>query len=447
MSSMNRRKFLLAGSAALSGIATFAERARARLPARPSAPAAEHRGEQRPPPPAQRRPRAASIVTPNGRSLPWRMVDGVKVFHLIAEPVRHVFADGLEAECWGYNGTTPGPTIEAFEGERVRIFVTNRLPEGTSVHWHGMLVPNGMDGVAGLNQRKIEPHETFVYEFRVPHEGTFMYHPHFDEMVQMGMGLMGMFIVHPRVPRRPPPDRDFVILLTEWNVPVGTARPNPSAVDFNLFTFNGAAFPSTEALVVKLGDRVRIRFGNLSALDNHPIHLHGMRFRVTATDGGRIPESAQWPETTVLVPIGTTRDIEFVADNPGDWALHCHMTHHIMNQMAHRFPNMLGVNARALDRRVQPLVRGYMTMTADGMGEMGESDMPQPDNSIPMAGGQGQFGLIDMGGMMTVLKVREGITSYEDPGWYAMPPGTLAHAADDALLRANGITPPAAEDS
>ena len=132
------------------------------------------------------------VMTPNGWTLPYKLVDGVKVFHLIAEPVQHEFAPGLVGDCWGYNGTTPGPTIEAVEGDRVRIYVTNRLPEPTSVHWHGILLPSGMDGVSGLTQKPIAPGETFTYEFTLRQHGTHMYHPHFDEMTQMALGMQGL---------------------------------------------------------------------------------------------------------------------------------------------------------------------------------------------------------------------------------------------------------------
>src|SRR5213075_404131 len=234
------------------------------------------------------------VVTPNGKTLEWTMEDGVKVFHLFAEPVTRQFAPGLVVNCWGYNGQTPGPTIEAVEGDRVRIFVTNKLPEPTSVHWHGILLPNGMDGVAGLNQQAIGPGETFKYEFTLRQHGTHMYHPHFDEMTQMGLGMMGMFIIHPRNPKGPRPDRDFVIMLSEWRIDPGTSRPNPmEMVEFNVLTMNSKAFPGTQPLVVKLGERVRIRLMNLGAMDHHPIHLHGYDFMITETDGGQVPGSAQ----------------------------------------------------------------------------------------------------------------------------------------------------------
>jgi FtsP/CotA-like multicopper oxidase with cupredoxin domain len=403
--------------------------------------------EAHPPPPTDAGARSGApyrpVVVPNGSTLPWRVAAGAKVFHLVAEPVVREFAPGLTVNCWGYNGLTPGPVIEAVEGDRVRIFVTNRLPEPTSVHWHGILLPNGMDGVAGLNQPRIEPGQTFKYEFTLRQSGTFMYHPHFDEMVQMGMGLMGMFVIHPRERRAPPVDRDFAIMLSEWFIKPGTSRPDVSEMtDFNVLTMNSKAFPGTAPLTVKRGDRVRIRLGNLSATDHHPIHLHGYRFKVTETDGGAIPEAGQWPETTVIVPVGSTRTLEFLADVSGDWAFHCHMTHHVMNQMGHGLPNMIGVDPAATESRIRSLLAEYMGMGHHGMGEMVDmAGMPVPRNSIPMRGGSGPFGPIDMGGMFTIVKVRDELASYDaDPGWYRHPEGSVASVARPEELRASGIS-------
>jgi FtsP/CotA-like multicopper oxidase with cupredoxin domain len=442
MTMVSRRRVLISGASAFAG-ALLARRAGAQDPD------AGH-GAHGDPPPVAPAPAAAppsdraphnSIVVPNGSLLPWKDVDGVKVYHLVAEPVEREFAPGLSVQCWGYNGSTPGPVIEAVEGDRIRVYVTNRLPEPTSVHWHGILLPNGMDGVAGLNQRRIEPGETFRYEFTLRQWGTYMYHPHFDEMVQMGMGLMGMFVIHPREPQGPPVDRDFSIMLSEWKIDPGTSRPDTSEMtDFNVLTMNSKAFPGTAPLVVERGDRVRIRLGNLSATDHHPIHLHGYQFKIVGTDGGPIPEAGQWPETTVLVPVGSTRTIEFVADAPGDWAFHCHMTHHVMNQMGHGIPNMIGVAPGEADARIESLLPGYMTMGRSGMGEMADMHgMPVPKNSIPMRGGQGPFGAIDMGGMFTVLKVRERLAGSGDPGWYQHEDGTVAVRATREELRRDGI--------
>ncbi len=369
------------------------------------------------------------VITPNGTTMPFRTIDGVKEFHIIAEPLDREFAEGMIVKCWGYNGQTPGPTIEVIQGDRVRFFVTNRLPEHTSIHWHGLFIPCGMDGVTGLTQPGIQPGETWVYEFTIPEQhGTFMYHPHADEMTQMAFGMMGFFIVHPREPRREPIDRDFAIMLHNWAVHPGTYRPDPSVmVDFNMWTFNSRVFPGTEHLVARTGDRVRVRFGNLS-MWNHPIHVHGHAWKIVATDGGQIPEAGQWPETTVLVPVGTTRDVEFIADNPGDWALHCHMSHHTMNSMAHDIANTVGVDQAGLEDKIRSLLPGYMAMGRDGMAEMQDmaEHMAGPKNTLPMMSGKGQFGNIEMGGMFTVLKVRDDLSSYEDPGWYRFPEGTVA---------------------
>lgn len=366
------------------------------------------------------------VITPDGSSLPWRWEDGCRTFHLIAEPVVREFAPGFRVNCWGYNGQTPGPTIEAVEGERIRIYLENRLPEPTSMHWHGVLLPNGMDGVIGLNQRPIEPGQTVKYEWTVRQHGTQMYHPHFDEMVQQAMGMMGFLIFHPRRPARRI-DRDYAIFLNEWAIKPGTSVPDPTVMlDFNVFTFNSRVFPGTAPLLARLGDRVRIRIANIS-MDSHPIHLHGHVFRWTGSDGGPLPETAWIPETSINVAPGTTRDIEFVADNPGDWALHCHKVHHTMNQMGHGLPVMTGVDQSGVTEKLNELVPGYMPMGSAGMGDMHTMDMGTPRNSLPMGGGEGPFGPVFMGGMFTVVKIREGLRSYdEDPGWYEHPEGTVA---------------------
>lgn len=433
---MDRRDFL----AGLGGLAAGGLLARAAEAAERSAHAAHAAA---PPEALPAAPRAATprgrVTTPNGASLPLRRVGAVKVGHLVAEEVRHTFAPGLEAMVWGYNGGTPGPTIECTEGDRLRIYVTNRLREPTTVHWHGVILPNGMDGVSGLNQAPIPVGATWVYEFVMRHAGTFMYHSHYDEMTQIALGAAGMIVVHPRVDPRPV-DRDFVLMTHEWKLSVGASRPDANAMnDFNLLTFNGRAFPGTEPLLMGVGERVRIRLGNLSPMDHHPIHLHGLNFRVTATDGGPIPESAQHPDTTVLVPTGAVRVIEFVPTEPGDWAMHCHMTHHIMTQMGHGLPPMIGVDTSVVDRRMSRVLPAYMTMGTTGMGGMGDMTMDIPPNSLPMKGGPGPYGTIDMGGMFTILKVREDVARADPEGWYTPPPGTLAGPADPEAMARDGI--------
>ena len=369
------------------------------------------------------------VVTLNGWTLPWRMNGDWKEFHLVAEPVVREMAPGMKAHLWGYNGQSPGPTIECVEGDKVRIFVTNKLPEHTTVHWHGLIVPNGMDGVGGLTQPQIKPGQTFVYEFVLKQSGTFMYHPHADEMVQMAMGMMGNFVVHPRDPSLRRVDRDFVFIMQSYDIDPGAYMPKVMTMtDFNLWSWNSRVFPGIDPLVVRRGDRVRIRVGNLT-MTNHPIHKHGEPFTLTCTDGGWVPESAQRPEVTTDVPVGAMRTVEFVANEPGDWAIHCHKAHHTMNAMGHEVKNFIGVNQKDLAKTIRKLVPDYTAMGASGMAEMGEMEMPMPDNTLPMMTGFGQFGPMEMGGMFSVVKVREGLArdDYKDPGPYKNPEGTVAY--------------------
>jgi manganese oxidase len=240
--------------------------------------------------------------------------------------------------------------------------------------------------------------------------------------------MMGMLIVHPKDPEKRRVDRDFAILLHAWDVQPGTATPQAATMlDFNLWSFNSRVFPGIDALPARLGDRVRLRFANLS-MTSHPIHLHGYHFRQTATEGGSIPEAAQWPMATVNVPVGATADIEFVADRAGDWALHCHKSHHAMNAMSHTIPNLIGVEqGGSVARRLGDALPGYMAMGETGMSGMAGMAMELPPNTLPMMTGKGPFGLLEAGGMFTVLKVREDLAAgdYRDPGWYAHPPGTV----------------------
>jgi FtsP/CotA-like multicopper oxidase with cupredoxin domain len=371
------------------------------------------------------------VVTLNGWTLPWRMNDGVKEFHLVAEPVVREMAPGFKARLWGYNGQSPGPTIEVVEGDRVRIFVTNRLPEHTSVHWHGQRVPNGMDGVSGLTQPSIQPGKTFVYEFTARRAGTFMYHPHADEMTQMAMGMMGLWITHPKDHNAliEPVQRDFCFLLGAYDIDPGSQVPRTSTMlDFNLWTWNSRIFPGIDSLNVRRNDRVRLRIGNLT-MTNHPIHLHGHEFTVTGTDGGAVPPSARWPEVTTDIAVGQMRQIEFVADEEGDWAIHCHKSHHTMNAMGHGLPNRIGVDASDLAGRIAGLIPDYMDMGSRGMAEMAAMKMPLPENTAPMMAGDGPFGPVEMGGMFSVLKVRRDQPhgDYSDPGWHRHMPGTQAY--------------------
>jgi manganese oxidase len=421
---LSRRRLVKLSAATLAG-AAFGERTQAANNPEALGPLAA----TQPPLAPSAGPPYHPVVTLNGWTLPFRMNGEWKEFHLVAEPVRREIAPGMVANLWGYNGQSPGPTIECVEGDKVRIFVTNKLPEHTTVHWHGLMLPNGMDGVGGLTQPHIEPGKTFVYEFTMTRSGTFMYHPHADEMVQMAMGMMGSFVVHPRDPETNRVDRDFVFLISTYDIDPGSYMPRVTTMtEFNLWTWNTRVFPGIDSLVVRSGDRVRVRIGNLS-MTNHPIHKHGEPFEVTCTDGGWLPATARRPEVTTDAPVGAVRVIEFVADAPGDWAIHCHKSHHTMNAMGHNLRTFIGAQSRDLTRGVRKLVPAYMPMGASGMAEMGKMEMPMPQNTLPMMTGFGQFGPMEMGGMFSVVKVREGLAAddYRDPGAYRHPAGTVAY--------------------
>jgi FtsP/CotA-like multicopper oxidase with cupredoxin domain len=276
------------------------------------------------------------VQTPDLPSLEYTLDGGVKVFNLRAEvvecelmPKTHM-GPARKMNAWGYNGSVPGPMIEVVEGDRVRVIFENKLPEPTTVHWHGLEIPIEMDGTPYISQPMVDPGGVFIYEFTVNQNGTFFYHSH-GAMQEM-LGMIGLFVIHPKVPHAPRVDKDYGFVLQEWALLPNNNTPNTLAMEFNWLTMNGKAAPATTPLIVKQGERVRIRLVNLG-MDHHPIHLHGVQFYVTGTEGGRIPESAWYPGNTVLVGVAQARDVEFEAAYVGDWMLHCHLPHHMMNQM------------------------------------------------------------------------------------------------------------------
>ncbi len=288
------------------------------------------------------------VQTPDVPILPPEMDGEVKVFHLVAEPVRRKIAPWKTIDCWGFNGVSPGPAIQANEGDRLRVILENRLPESLAIHWHGLEIPYAMDGMPYLSQKPIAPGSRLSYEFAVHQNGTFFYHSH-SPMQQM-MGLVGMFILHPAQAHTPVVDHDFGIVLQEWAVLPNNTVPNTANMEWNWLTFNGACSPMTTPLIVRLGSRVRLRFVNLG-MDHHPIHLHGHTFVVTGTEAGRQPQTLWGPANTVLVGVAQARDFEFVANNPGEWMLHCHMPHHNMNAMSDLLGDRMMMTADTEDQR------------------------------------------------------------------------------------------------
>ena len=425
----SRRDFLknmsiAGGAVATSTVSTFS------MASLPELTMQEDPGTQISPDPSEGR-HYHPVVTPNGWTLPFRMNNNIKEFHLVAEPVVREMTPGFEANLWGYNGQSPGPTIEVVEGDQVRIYVTNKLPEHTSVHWHGQRLPNGMDGVVGLNQPGIPPGKTFVYEFVARRPGTFMYHPHADEMVQMAMGMMGSWVTHPKDEKNPlidQVDRDFCVILAGFDIEPGARTPKiMTMVDFNLWGWNSRIFPGIDSFNVRKNDKVRMRFGNLT-MTNHPIHLHGHEFVVTGTDGGPTLRTTRTPEVTVDIAVGQMRQFEFLADEEGDWAFHCHKSHHTMNAMGHDVDTLIGIDHSGMTAKIRKLLPDYMVMGERGMADMTEMEMPLPDNTAPMMTGDGPFGSVEMGGMFSMVKVRKDQPDddYSDPGWYEHPPGTVA---------------------
>lgn len=377
------------------------------------------------------------IHAPDLKLLPWEEVNGAKEFHLIAEPVRREILPGVWMDTYGFNGDMPGPTIEINQGDRVRIVVHNRLPEATTLHLHGLELPNDMDGVPYLLQDPIEPGEQFPYELTVHQEGTFFYHTHVG--MQESMGMVGLFIVHPATTHEPAVDRDFVLIAQGFQLRATSTVPDTLAMEWNFLTFNGRSGPLTTPLLCKLGERVRIRFLDFSVMDHHPLHLHGHTFWITGTEGGRLPESAWYPSNNVLVGVAQVREVEFIANNPGDWPVHCHMFHHMMNSMTSQAGPLIRNNSTPEQLKVpgypqimlgmemspaKSMKMPGMDMKKHDMKHMPQEKMPlkpkgEPDHSKmnmkpeatrqPMAGHEGMDGMARVEGRPEALGMR--------PGW------------------------------
>jgi hypothetical protein len=341
------------------------------------------------------------VETPDLSNLEWKMVRGTKEFHLHAQPVKRELLPGNFMNHWGYNGTMPGPTIQVTEGDRVRIILHNELPEPTSLHLHGLELPIAMDGVPFVVQEPVKPGDTFVYELSVHQTGTYFYHAH--EAMQEAIGMVGLFIIHPRSAYQPVVDHDFALVTQEFRILPASDTPATTLMDFNWFTFNGRCGPYVTPLVVRLGHRVRVRILNFSTDDHHPIHMHGHTFWVTGTEGGRIPESAWLPGNNVLVGVAQVREFEFIANNPGDWVMHCHMFHHMMNHMV----SGVGPGSRGLapDNEDDPHYKVPAFPQEEGMmAMMSPADMAKVTKN-PLTRGMRAMWPMGVMGLMTVVRV------------------------------------------
>lgn len=261
------------------------------------------------------------------------LVDGVKEFRLETSLIEWNILPDARVAAYAFNRQVPGPRIRATEGDRVRIVVTNRLPEPTSVHWHGLILPNAMDGAAGVTQKPIAPGQSFTYEFTLEQAGTFFYHSHQQADRQQSLGLYGAFIIDPKLPPPASYDKELVIQLQEWTFVEGYTFPSMEQVGLlpNFFTINGKAYPETETITVKQGEKLLIRFIGSQSGVVHPMHIHGGPFTIVATDGNPVPATAQIQKDTIAVSPGERWDVVWTAQRKGKWLLHCHVLHHLTN--------------------------------------------------------------------------------------------------------------------
>jgi hypothetical protein len=348
------------------------------------------------------------VITTDVGDMPYTMDGEVKVFHLSAQVLKQEVAPGKTIDLWGFNGSAPGPTIQVSQGDRVRVIFDNQLPEPTSMHWHGFEDRIQFDGQPGISQPAVKPGGRFVYEFNIHQEGTYFYHSHMA--MQEMAGMLGAFIMHPKEPYRPHCDKDFVVHLQEYAVLPNNTVPNTMSMEYNWLVLNGKAGPATTPLIVKLGERVRVRFINLG-MDHHPMHIHGHTFYVTGTEGGRIPEARWWPGNTVLVGVAQSRTIEFVANNPGDWMLHCHLPHHMMNQMSSNAGSMTRLRGMSAGGDMNagmgmlqgtpgaPLGEDYGPILGRGLGVGGSSEVETTNGPTSQKKSKAAMGGMQMGDM------------------------------------------------
>jgi manganese oxidase len=388
------------------------------------------------------------VVTTDIGDLPFTMDGGTKVFRLVAEVIRQQISPMKSVDLWGFSGSAPGPTIQVNQGDRVRVVFENHLPEPTSMHWHGFEDTIANDGMPGISQPPLKPGGLFVYEFDIHQEGTYFYHSHMA--MQEMAGMLGGFVMHPKEPYHPHCDKDFLIHLQEYAVLPSNTVPNTMNMEFNWLLLNGKAGPANTPLIVRLGDRVRIRLVNLG-MDHHPMHMHGHTFFVTGTEGGRIPEAAWWPGNTVLVGVAQARTIEFVANNPGDWMLHCHLPHHMMNQMSSNVGKMTrtagmpaGGNMNAGMGMLRgtpgaPLGEDYGPAVGRGLGGVGNSsDMASTNGPLSedkvmaaMSGMPHKMGSVQMGNMQVeVSPVANNVPNFPQDAYMEGPMMMMDAAVD-----------------
>jgi manganese oxidase len=282
-------------------------------------------------------PREVHYVAPadarGDQPLEPRIEDGVKVFDLEASAIGWHILPGVTVEGYAFNHQIPGPRLRVQQGDRVRINVVDHLPESTTVHWHGLIVPNVMDGPAHITQAPIAPGGRYTYEFTAKQAGTYFYHSHDHPDRQQGLGLYGALIIDPKGGDEPRTDHEYVVQLQEWLQRDGLTYPAMMMEGAlpNYFTINGKAYPSTDTIQMKVGETIRIRFIGSNNNFVHPMHIHGGPFTVVAVDGNALSTTARYDADTINVGPGQRYDVIWQAREPWKWLVHCHIPHHTTN--------------------------------------------------------------------------------------------------------------------
>lgn len=281
--------------------------------------------------------RRFDLDTRGDRELAPRMENGVKVFDLDTSVIRWTILPGVTVDAYAFNGQIPGPRLHFKQGDRVRIDVRNHLPESTTVHWHGLILPNIMDGPAHITQPPIEGGGLYRYEFTAVQSGTYFYHSHDHVDRQQALGLYGAMIIDPDTADPSiEADHEYTLLLQEWLLREGLTYPAMpmEGAQPNYFTINGKAYPATDTIAMKVGETLKVRFVGSSNGFIHPMHIHGGPFVVVARDGMTLAPSARFQADTINVGPGQRYDVIWTALQPGKWLIHCHIGHHTTNNNA-----------------------------------------------------------------------------------------------------------------
>jgi len=283
-------------------------------------------------------PRIVSYKAPESargdRLLAPRIENGVKVFDLDASVIQWNILSWKTVVAYAINKQVPGPRLDLTEGDHVRINFTNHLPEPTSMHWHGLVVPNRMDGPANITQAPVPPGGRYTYEYVVQQSGTYFYHSHARPDRQQALGMYGALIIHPRdTAKEEKADLEYVVQLQEWLNRDGLTYPAmimEGALP-NYFTINGKAYPSTETIRMRVGQRLKFRIIGTNNNFIHPMHMHGGPFTVVARDGINLSPTARFDADVINVGPGQRYDVIWPAREPGKWIFHCHIPHHTLN--------------------------------------------------------------------------------------------------------------------